>query len=353
MKLAIITDQHFGVRNDNKHLLRSQVQFYEKVFFPTLEEHGITTVLDLGDTFDRRKFINYQTLKVARESYFDVLAAKGIDLHAVLGNHTTYYKNTNEVNSLSLLLGEYDNVRIYEEDPVELVFDGCKIMLSPWMTATNTQSSLEAFAKTDAQILMGHFEIQGYEMMRGQVCDHGLDRNLFSKFDLVFSGHFHHPSKYGNIEYLGAPYEMTWTDFGGKRGFHIFDTDTREHTHIQNPYRNFIRIDYDDREYTVEDIEALDTSPANGAYVKVVIESKDNPYILDLLVSKLESAGAVDVKVVEDFTNGYLEEDDVLDEAADTSAIINQYVDNLDTKVEKSQVKSLLGDLYREAISIK
>lgn len=353
MKIAIITDQHFGVRNDNKHLLNSQVQFYENVFFPTLEEHGIRTVLDLGDTFDRRKFINYHTLKTARECYFDVLADKDIDLYAVLGNHTTYYKNTNEVNSLSLLLRGYENIRIYENEPVEVVFDGCKIMLSPWMTNTNTQDSLEAFAQTDAQILMGHFEIQGYEMMRGQVCDHGLDRNVFSKFDMVLSGHFHHPSKYGNIEYLGAPYEMTWTDFGGKRGFHIFDTETRELTHIQNPYRNFIRIDYDDQEYTVEDIEELDVSMVSGSYVKVVIETKNNPYILDLLVNKLESAGAVDVKVVEDFTNGVLDEEEVLDEAADTSSIINQYVDNLDTKVEKSQVKSLLGDLYREAISIK
>ena len=62
MKVAIITDQHFGARKNSKQFHDYFLKFYNDVFFPTLEKHKIKTVVDMGDTFDSRKGIDFAAL---------------------------------------------------------------------------------------------------------------------------------------------------------------------------------------------------------------------------------------------------------------------------------------------------
>ncbi len=257
----------------------------------------------MGDTFDRRKFINFVTLAKTRAFYFDEMAKRGIEYHAVVGNHDTSYKNTNEVNSLSLLCKEYNNFHEYITEPKELEFGGTKFMLAPWITKENEEISRRAFGETKANILAGHFEFSGFEMMRGVLSEHGLDRKDFSRFHSIWSGHFHHPSVHENINYLGAPYEMTWTDFNGLRGFHVYDTFNQELTRIVNPFRMFHKIYYNDAGLLVEDIQKLEVDNLKNAYVKIIVNQKNNPYIFELFMDKLQSGNPADLKIVEDSLN--------------------------------------------------
>ena len=353
MKLAIINDTHFGCRGDSRVFLDHQQRFFENIFFPYLDEHNIRVVLDLGDTFDRRKYINYVTLKRAKEFFFDEMAKRNIEYHAIVGNHSVYYTNTNEVNSMSLLLKEYSNFNFYEHEPKELTFGSTRIIMVPWITKSNSDVCFQAISDTKAPILMGHLEIHGFEMMRGTVCDHGLDKNFLSNFEAVYSGHFHYPSEYGNIKYLGAQYEMTWTDYDGKRGFHIFDTETRDIEWIENPYRVFYKLDYDDVDMTIEDIASLDTSMFRDTYIKVIVKNRTNAYIYDLFLNKLSDSGAADVKAIDDSLN--LESagvDEILDETQDTKDILHNYIETIETKINRDQIKKLVDELYIEAMSI-
>ena len=353
MKVAVITDQHFGVRGDSILFLDYYEKFYRDVFFPTLDARGIDTVLDLGDTFDRRKYVNFVTLRRAKQMYFDPLKERGITVHSVVGNHTTYFKNTNDINTMDLLLKEYTNYNVYTHEPVTVRFGSCDVMLSPWICPSNAEVSFEAFKETSAKILMGHFEFAGFEMMKGQLSDHGLDRADFKKFLAVYSGHYHHPSSHENVTYLGAPYEMTWTDYAGKRGFHIFDTETLEMEFIQNPYSIFHKLEYDDSDLTVEDIDELDVSMLTSTYVKVIVKKKNNPYTFDLFIDKLQSAGAADIKVVEDHLNfDIIDEGELVDEAQDTLSLLRGYVDSLEVKANKERINEFLRDLYQEAVSL-
>lgn len=355
MKIGVITDTHFGARNDNAVFAKQFKKFYDEVFFPTLEENDVKVVLHLGDLTDRRKYINFVTAKFLEESFVAPLSEEGIEFHVILGNHDTYFKNTNEVNSIRQLYGTttHTNLHFYENEPVELTFDGVKIMLSPWVCQENYEASVKAFEDTDAQILMGHFEIQGFEMMRGQLCDHGFDKKIFNKFDSVYSGHFHHPSTHDNITYLGAPYEMNWSDYDGKRGFHIFDTETREMEFIANPFRVFHKIVYDDSDMTVDDISHLDTSHLTDAYLKVIVKNKNNPYIFDLFLDRIQQSGAADVKVVEDHMNlDVVDENELIDEAQDTLTIIKKYIETVETNVAKDRITGLVQELYSEAMSL-
>ena len=115
MKVALITDQHFGGKQDSQNFSNFIERFYREQFFPYLSENNIHHVIDLGDTFDRRKFVNFNTLDQVRQFYFDVLKDRDITLYSIVGNHSTYYRNTNSVNSSELLYGHYDNISVYPE----------------------------------------------------------------------------------------------------------------------------------------------------------------------------------------------------------------------------------------------
>ena len=351
-KVAIITDQHFGARNDSIHFLDYYERFYSSTFFPTLEEHGIDTVLILGDTFDRRKYVNFYTLKRAREMFFDRLYAKGIQVHMLAGNHDTYFKNTNNVNSVDLLLQEYSNIQVISE-PRTITVKDKQICMMPWICPENYNNSLAELQNTSADICMGHFEIQGFAMYRGMPSQEGLSRELFRKFDFTFSGHYHHRSSADGIHYLGNPYELTWQDYNDTRGFHIFDLDTRDLTFIKNPNVMFHKITYDDKEESITEITNKDVSKFANTYVKVVVLNKTNPYLFDKFMEKLYQVNPVDITIAEDFTDlteGL--EDDMIDQAEDTLTIINKYVDNIQEEhIDNGRLKNVLKELYVEALN--
>lgn len=350
MKIALITDQHFGIRNDNISFIDYYDRFYSNIFFPYLEKNNINTIFMLGDTFDRRKYTNHNIAYLSKKIYFDKL--KGYDVHAIVGNHDTFFKNSNEVNSPELLLNDYKNITIYK-DPKEVEFDNTLIAVLPWVCSGNYSECMSFMENTKAQILFGHLEIAGFEMHRGAVTDHGFDMGLFSKFDMVMSGHFHHKSSRGNIYYLGAPYEMTWSDFEDPRGFHIFDTDDRSLKYIQNPYRMFNKIFYDDSNKELEELLAVDEEFYKGSYIKVVVKNKTNPYWFDLFIDRLEKIGVLDLKITEDNISLNLDDGELLEEAENTLTILKKSVDSVESNVDKKELDKFLTSLYNEALHME
>ena len=352
MKIALVTDLHFGARNDNLKVAAHQKKFYDEVFFPYLKEHNIKEVIDLGDTFDRRRYISFTSLKAAKAMFFDPLKENGIKTHMIVGNHDAVYKNTIELNSIYLLLQEYDNIIEYEK-PTDVQIGGCDILMLPWICAGNQQETMLAVEHTKAQIVMSHLELKGFEFMRGHIMHDGMDHKVFDKFDMVCSGHYHHKSTEGNINYLGCPYEMTWQDYQDEKGFHIFDTETRELTRVVNPYNMFYKLWYDDQEMDFEDIAKIDFDQYKDSFVKVIIKNKTNPYLFDSYIERLEKNELINLQIVEDHLNLDLEDtDDIINEAEDTVTILDKYVDSLEISADKDKVKTLMRELYNEALSI-
>jgi len=349
LKVAIITDQHFGARNDSIAFLDFYEKFYDNTFFPTLDANAIDTVLVLGDTFDRRKYVNFYALDRAKKMFFDKLEERGIRVHMLAGNHDTYYKNTNEVNSPDLLLVEYGNIDVISK-PETIVVDGTSICMMPWICPENYQESLDHIKNTKAEICMGHFEIAGFAMYRGMESHDGLAKETFEKFDLVFSGHYHHRSSDKHIHYLGNPYELTWQDYNDPRGFHLFDLDTRELEFICNPYRMFERIEYDDKGKDPIDLDVIELEQK---YVKLVVVNKTDFYKFDKFIQKLYNKGCHEIKIIEDMTefqDGEIGEEINLE---DTLSVLSHYVDSIETDVDKEQIKTYMRTLYTEAVNIE
>ena len=346
MKVAIITDQHFGARNDSVQCLDYYENFYKNVFFPKLKQENITTLLILGDTFDRRKYINFNTLARAKKMFFDIAYDNDMMITMIAGNHDTYYKNTNDVNSPELTLAEYININIITR-PETVSVHGIPICFLPWICADNYTDSMNEIKNTKAEICMGHLEIAGFAMYRGVESHDGLSKESFNKFDMVFSGHYHHRSDDGHVYYLGNPYELTWQDYNDPRGFHIFDLDTRKLEFIHNPYGLFERYEYDD---TLNEEDPIFVN-FKDKYVKVVVVNKTDYYKFDKFITNLYNSNPLEVKIIEDFsefTEGQV--DDTIN-LEDTSSVLSNYIDSLETEVDKEKIKSFMKALYTEAVN--
>ena len=344
MKIAIITDTHYGARKGSKHLHDYFEKFYDDVFFPTLEEQGITTVVHMGDAFDSRKSIDYQSLEWSKRVVFEKL--QKYDVHMIVGNHDCYYKNTNNVNSPELLLQTYNNIKTYNK-VTEVFLDKTKILFIPWINAENFEDTVKVVKTTDSICAMGHLELNGFRAHRGHVMEDGMACDLFDKFDKVFSGHYHTRSDNGKIFYLGNPYEMFWNDVNDTRGFHIFDTDTLTHTPVNNPYKLFYNIYYEDTNHKL-----FNATEYENKIVKVIVRKKTKPKDFEKFIDKLYSIGVQDLKIIENF-DIQENEDFEIGEEENTLSILSRYIDESETQYDKNIIKNIFQELYKQACEVE
>jgi DNA repair exonuclease SbcCD nuclease subunit len=351
MKIAIIGDTHFGVRNDSHVFLSKYFDFFDKIFFPYLDEHEIDTVIHLGDFFDRRKYINYNTLHQTKNNVISRLSK--YNTYLIVGNHDTYYKSTNDVNSPTLTMSGVDNLNIISE-PTTINFDGSDCDLLPWIV--DCDDTLMSFLNSSkSRFLFAHLELSGFELNPGHISE-GISQSLFSRYECVFSGHYHMKQKKSNVWYLGSPYHITWADYGQNRGFHILDTDTGEIEFVKNTFEIFKKISYNDSDYNIEPIadyvKRMIPPDCSGMYIKVNIESKEYPLVFDSFLDNIYSQGPAFVTIIDDF-NVYADMDVFEGESfdvEDTTSSINKYIDAMDIELPrgKDPLKKLFLDLYNE-----
>jgi DNA repair exonuclease SbcCD nuclease subunit len=345
MRIGVISDTHFGARKGSKYLHDHFELFYKNVFFPALKEHGVEVVIHMGDAFDSRKSIDYQSLEWAKRVVFEPL--RDYEVHMIVGNHDCYYKNTNHVNSPSLLLKTYSNIKTYSS-PTNTKVGGIDMTFIPWICSENHDETMDVIKKSKAKVAFGHLELQGFRVNRNLIMeDHGTDPNIFVKFTKVFSGHYHTRSDNGYIFYLGNPYEMYWTDVNDTRGFHIFDTETLTHTPINNPYKLFYNIYYEDTPY-----QLFDPTEYKNKIVKVIVRKKSKPKDFEKFIDKLYTVGVQELKIIENFEIQE-NEDFEIGEDENTLTILNRYIDESEFEFDKNIVKGIFQELYQQSCEVE
>jgi DNA repair exonuclease SbcCD nuclease subunit len=351
MKIAIINDTHFGVRNDSPFFLDQSLDFFEKVFFPYLKENNIKNVIHLGDLLDRRKFVNFNTLSQVRKRFFKPLIDNNIKTHITIGNHDTYYKNTNSLNSINeLFLNESDVVTIVET-PTAIDYDGLCIGIIPWVAKDNEKECLDFIKTCNCPIIGGHFEISGFQVMNGVVHPSGLNKSIFERFELVLSGHFHLKQNNGNIHYLGTQYELNFGDMNSPKGFHVLDTETRNLEFIKNPNKIFHLIKYDDSTQDgVDSIISTDIRQYKNGFIKVIVSNKTKPFAFDKFIDAIYTLNPQQLTIVEEYTDKQNPID--IDITEDTMSIINKEIDNLEHIQDKTKLKIIIKDLYMESLTL-
>ena len=344
MKIAIITDTHWSARKASRNLHDYFQLFYDNVFFPALKEYGIKTVIHMGDAFDNRKSIDFWGLDWTRRVVLEPL--RKYEVHMIVGNHDIFLRNSTEINAPELLLKDYPNIKTYS-DPKEVVIDKLNVLFVPWICAENEELTKKLIENTTAKVAMGHLELNGFQPYKGHIMEDGMDTNVFDKFDRVFSGHYHTRSNNGKIFYLGNTYEMYWNDVNDPRGFHIFDTETLKLTPVNNPYKLFYIIYYEDTPY-----QTFNSGQYENKIVKVIVRKKSKPKDFEKFIDKLYSSGVQELKIIENFIIQENENFEI-DETENTISILNRYIDEAEVEHDKSIIKKILQDVYRESCEVE
>jgi hypothetical protein len=348
-KIPLINDTHFGFKSDHPLFREYFGKFFSETFLPYLITNGFKEIIHLGDFFDRRKYVNFETLKYVRETVLEPLQSAGIICHIVLGNHDTYYKNTSSTNSLRELLGSYDNLRIYES-PQDVEIDGVSLAFVPWINEGNQQQFLDFLKTSKSRVAFGHFELMGFEVLRGVKSDIGIDSKTLDRFEYVFSGHFHQKHDDGHVYYLGTQYDMTFADVYEKKGFHVLDLANDRLEYIENPNKLFHILTYDE-----SDTESLPLFlPYAGKYVKLIVKTKKNPIYFDRYVSTLSAVNPASLTIVEEseLFDGFEGMSGEIDSEQDTMSVIFTDIDNSSEIENKDRLKKLMHDLYVESFEI-
>jgi hypothetical protein len=181
----------------------------------------------------------------------------------------------------------------------------------------------------------------------------GMSDSVLQKFEMVLSGHFHTKTTNSNIHYLGTQYQITFSDLNQKKGFHVFDTDTRTLEYIENPQRMFYALSYDDKDTTlIEELLHMDCKAYENSYIKLFVKNKTKPYTFDRFLDRLYDASVANITIVEDIDQtDELNDEEVLDMAQDTVTLIGNEIDSMDNVDNPGKLKKIIRDLYMEALS--
>jgi 3',5'-cyclic AMP phosphodiesterase CpdA len=351
MKIAVLNDTHCGIRNSSEIFLNNSADFYENIFFPECEKHGIEQIIHLGDYYDHRKFVNFKALNHNRKHFLNEIRARGMKMDIIPGNHDTYYKNTNDLNSLKECLGHYMNEIHIIMEPRVMEYGSLKIALLPWICQDNYEQSMKFIQECKADWLGGHLELGGFELMRGVENHHGMNHKLFEKFELVLTGHFHVSSRKDNVWYLGSQMEFFWSDAHDPKYFHIIDTETREIEKVHNPYTLFEKIVYNDEKI---DYNNYDVTNLDNKFVKVVVVNKSDTFLFDRFIDRIQNQNIHELKIAENF-NEFIGEN-VDDEGLavdDTGQLVDDYIDGVDTDLDKDRIKVNMRELMTEAQALE
>jgi len=351
MKLPIINDTHFGVKGDSKIFREYMNTFFQNVFFPYLDQHEFKEIVHLGDVFDNRKQINVETMAFFSKNFFLPLKERGIKIHILIGNHDAYFKNTNDVNSIREFLSHYDNVVMYDS-PIDVEFDGTNIGMVPWLNPENLADFSSFLTKTNSRSLMGHFEIQGFEVMRGTASLSGLAPSVFADFDSIYSGHFHQKSDDGKIFYLGTQFDMSFADLNETKGFHVLDTSTGKLEFIANQDKMFYKLVYDDANLPVK-YQHPDFSKYKNRFVKLIVKHKKNANLLEDYLSKLYAVSPYEVSIIDEEELNVVVSDKDIDITQDTMSIIFQDIEDNANIINKEKLKTIMHELYVESFEVE
>jgi len=351
MKVAVLNDTHCGIRNSSDIFLNNAADFYSKVFFPYCKDNDIKQIVHLGDYYDNRKFMNFKAQNHSRKSFLDPMRELGMRMDIIPGNHDTYYKNTNDLNSLKELLGYYMNEIHIIMEPTVMEYGSLKMAMIPWINQENYDDTMKFIKCCKADWCGAHLELDGFEMMRGIKNVHGMDRKIFSKFEKVLTGHFHVGSQQDNIWYLGSQMEFFWSDAHDKKYFHVIDTETREVEKILNPNTLFHKVLYNDDKI---DYNNYDVSQCDQKFVKVVVVNKKDSFLFDRFIDRIQSENIHELKIAENFQEftGENVHDDSM-EFDDTPKIVDSYVDGVDTDLDKDKIKVQMRELMTEAQALE
>lgn len=341
--ILIIGDLHIGARNNSQLFLDYMRNYFQNELFPLIKSRGVTRVIQLGDTLDKRKSIDFITSAFLIKEWLTWFDENNVELYSIIGNHDTYYKSTNELSGVKQYESLFKNVHIIT-NPIDLAIGDTTFRLVPWICPENKEeihNFLKTKTSTKHTIICGHFELAGFNIHKNFKSKNGtFDTEELQNFDYVFSGHFHSPSRNNNIEYVGTPYWLTWNDYGDKKKVIILNT--------LHPLKLVDTVFTEKslfHKFVYQSGESQNISVPEGSYIKLIVNEPDE--LLDVFVNDLTEKFKLTQCQVIDMTNNEQNVNPELDdlELDDPFQILMKSIES----IKDPRVSSELLSIYKEA----
>lgn len=337
-KIGIVGDIHFGANENSEVFTEYQNQSIDWMY-NNMRNRGISNIFFLGDIFDKRKHIVFKTLETVQKTFNRTDEFNHI---IIAGNHDCYSKSNNDITSIRLLL---PNMTVIDDLPETVNIDGKSFLCVPWINKTNIDQVKEIIENSKADILFGHLDLVGFEMIRGIKSEKGhISLNILSNFDHVYSGHYHCFSSKNNITYIGSLVQLTWNDHGEDKFIGIYDTETDEIEYIANPYSIYEKIFIDGKEKlpSPDDMKGklvkifiyIERDIETERYINSIIDVAANVNIIDERTLRESTVDCKQIKgmMIHEVWNEYLNADKSLSDS------------------EKQLINKLFNDTYTEVM---
>ena len=327
--ICLVADTHLGIYKSSDMWHEVVLRLFQNIADECVRRN-INTIIHLGDFFDNRRVLNVKTLNYAMEC---AKILNRFQTYIIRGNHDQYFKNQAHPNSL-VVFGKYKNIHIVDE-PIVLDL-GMPVGLVPWM---------EDFSNLECDILMGHFEINGFQMNDGYIMRRAhLNAGDFKKHKQVISGHFHMQSGDNNsgIYYLGSPFQQDFGDAGDERGYYIYSP-------IDNG-GDFEFIEFTDApKYIITSTENIDFDVIEGNIIKLAFQKDYGTIRNTEIVDEVQMMNPL--YLYTDFTDAAVElTDDIIDDEVEMRSekeIVKSYIDKSECPdgLEKPTILSMFNNL--------
>jgi len=203
-KAACFTDLHFGLKT-NSIVHNDDCNNFVDWFITKAKEEGCETCFFLGDWHNNRSTLNIITLNYSLRA-LEKLNDAFDRVYFIPGNHDLYYRDRRDVQSVEFAK-HLKNVVICND-----WFSDGDVVIAPWLIGEDYKK----IQKLSGKYMFGHFELpQFYMNAMIEMPDHGeIQREHFTGFDSVFSGHFHKRQAQKNIWYMGNAFPHNFADAG-------------------------------------------------------------------------------------------------------------------------------------------
>ncbi len=227
-----------------------------------------------GDLFHVRNTINVVTWNAViyeLKLFIDSLTSLGIEFHLIVGNHDDSSRS-GDSTSLDFIqhLGvpSKRSTMLYKAPTIATVGGSLKTCFVPY--TEDSRAVLDVVAEK-SDLFLGHMGIQGSDLGSDFVYKNQNDWNFHElnpqNFDVMMMGHFHKNQALAeHAYYIGAPLHHNFGDEGQKRGFVVYDIETKEHKHIETKFPKFITI--------TDAMIDQDLSFTNNNYLRIKTKNK-------------------------------------------------------------------------------
>lgn len=309
----------------------------------SLTDKPCDSIIFMGDIFDNRKAPHTTVVDFMVETIDEFLSMyKEYHIYMIIGNHDTYWKNTNKVHSLR----HFD--RCFHRDRIHIIeepLESNNMLFIPWICEDNMDSIMETVKNSKMEYCLGHLEFSGFKQTKdGKVLSHGMSFEPFNHFKMILSGHFHHSSKKGNVLYTGSLQQHNKDEKNDYKKIFYLNPHTHEIDEIEHGINIMIDLEV-----------GLDFIPVGCKDKRVFLKVLEgvNDVMLENFKEQIRQYEPISITVYEN-KNIIKEDIDVsvtLENVKDTMNIISDYVSNIkDINIDNNILMKKINNYYNMVV---